>query len=61
MKTTFYSLMKELSTLLDEANNKAKNNLNSCCYEERGRGQLDVALDLKRIVDKYSAHLVLRS
>jgi tRNA uridine 5-carbamoylmethylation protein Kti12 len=49
------TLLRELQTLIDEANNKATRNIKEYYYTERGKGQLDFALDLQRIVEKYAS------
>ena len=48
------TLRERLIQFLDEVNNSIqKNNSPGSWYSERGRGMLDVALDLKRILDEY--------
>ena len=51
--STLDSLLCELEELVTEADRKAANNMRNSRYEERGKGQLDVALDLQRIIARY--------
>lgn len=49
--------IKDLEDLISDADYSASKNMRNYQYVERGKGQLDFAFDLKRIVDKYKANL----